>query len=60
MAGSHVDDTISEGKSDHFYVADFKSRFQVTVERGPRISFTGLSVTRQGPKTISVRFPDRM
>jgi hypothetical protein len=56
VAGSHVDDIISKGKSlalDRFY-AEFRSKFKITIERGPHISFTGLSITRQGPKLISV------
>ena len=56
MAGSHVDDIISKGKGaalDRFY-AEFRSKFRITVERGPRISFIGLSITRQGPHAITV------
>ena len=56
MAGSHVDDIISKGKSaalDRFY-AEFQSKFRITIQRGPHISYTGLSITRQSPRAITV------
>ena len=51
-----MDDIISKGKEaalDRFY-AEFRSKFRITVKRGPRISFIGLSITRQGPHAITV------
>ena len=52
MVGSHVDGIISKGKSaalDRFY-AEFQSKFRITIQRGPHISYTGLSITRQSPR----------
>ena len=54
--GPHVDDMFVKGKRrslDGFF-AELQTKFRVTIERGPAISFIGLLFTRQGPNDIVV------
>jgi hypothetical protein len=56
MAGSHVEDIISKGKSavlGRFY-AEFQSKFRIIIQRGPHI----LSLTRQSSRAITAVQPD--
>jgi hypothetical protein len=56
LIATHVDDMLCKGttRSTDLFYAELKTKFRITIERGPALSFVGIAISRLSPNDIVI------